>query len=29
MPHYIALDIGGSHITAGLVNIQKGKKRVK
>jgi glucokinase len=29
MPHYIALDIGGSHITAGLVDIQKGKKRIK
>jgi sugar (pentulose or hexulose) kinase len=29
MPPYIALDIGGSHITAGLVNIQKGRKKVK
>lgn len=29
MAYYLALDIGGSHITSGLVNIQKEKKRVE
>lgn len=29
MAFYISLDIGGSHITSGLVNIQKSKKRVE
>ncbi|MEX0904258.1 MAG: ROK family protein [Balneolaceae bacterium] len=29
MSLYISLDIGGSHITSGLVNIQKGKKSIE
>lgn len=29
MSYYIALDIGGSHITSGLVNLQQKKKKVE
>lgn len=29
MNHYIALDIGGSHITAGIVNLQNGPEGIK
>lgn len=29
MKHYIALDIGGSHITSGIVNTKKGQKIIE